>query len=434
MESTTPEIVSAARSEKQGKGIALKRKLDKSFMLLRTIDLTHKLGRADGTTQHVDTEFDQGAGTGGGGGGNSDNPSPANDNKPHTTSNGGGNVIQNANIHLLFWGNVWNSSTTTPNVAAVVNAVDDLVNGTFFNELSQYGVRGAQVADANIIGPDPGTDFTSQCPGIVLALINEGLYPAITNAAGYNELFAFILPPGVGGVTPNSGWAGDHTFATTSAGKNVYYLWVNNDENLSDITAGLSHEIAESCTDPDGNEIQINPRNSSNWNEISDICENQYGTVNSVTVQKYWSDSSNACVIPTKPNSPVPTGASRAVSISAKFTINTNVNTSSPQSTWFEFSRTAILDNNGTSREVVLTTPGFDAFSANVVMSIAWHNDFSIGVSFTSAFFQGVNLRSTYANTFSLPAGWWENYEVWHAINNGADKCDITFTVTNNQG
>jgi hypothetical protein len=60
----------------------------------------------------------------------------------------------------------------------------------------------------------------------------------------------------------------------------------------------FSHELVEALTDPEGNGIQVNPTNPTNWNEICDVCATP-GIVNGVTVQSYWSQQDQACVIPT---------------------------------------------------------------------------------------------------------------------------------------
>jgi hypothetical protein len=59
----------------------------------------------------------------------------------------------------------------------------------------------------------------------------------------------------------------------------------------------FSHELVEALTDPEGNGIQVNPTNPTNWNEIGDVCATT-GLVNGVTVQWFWSQSDRACVIP----------------------------------------------------------------------------------------------------------------------------------------
>src|SRR5207302_7942397 len=62
------------------------------------------------------------------------------------------------------------------------------------------------------------------------------------------------------------------------------------------ISSIFSHELVEAITDPEGDAIQVNPRNSSSWNEIADICSST-ASLNGVTVQSYWSHQDQACII-----------------------------------------------------------------------------------------------------------------------------------------
>jgi hypothetical protein len=165
--------------------------------------------------------------------------------------------------------------------------------------------------------------------------------------------------------------------------------------------------------------------------ELADLCQGQYYAFNGVSAQKYWSKTANACVFPTAPNKPVPNGAERVSNINAQVKIAVGVNGHSPKSTSFGFTRSISLDNNQATGDVVITTPMLDSWSANVVMNFTWNSDFSLSVSFTSAFFQGVNSVTSYANSFKLEPGYVENFSVGHEYNSGADTCDITFSVTN---
>ncbi|MDQ1749685.1 MAG: hypothetical protein QOE71_741, partial [Pseudonocardiales bacterium] len=65
----------------------------------------------------------------------------------------------------------------------------------------------------------------------------------------------------------------------------------------ANISSVFSHELAEACSDPEGNGVQVNPTNNTNWNEIGDVCSST-GLLNGVTVQSYWSQRDQACVIP----------------------------------------------------------------------------------------------------------------------------------------
>jgi hypothetical protein len=108
-----------------------------------------------------------------------------------------------------------------------------------------------------------------------------------------------ILPANVGSNKP---LAGEHTYDTDYDFPfdydKAWFGWVTHNGKLDSLTPIFSHELVEACTDPEGDGIQVNPRNDSNWNEIGDVCCST-ARLNGVLVQSYWSDRDKACIIPT---------------------------------------------------------------------------------------------------------------------------------------
>ena len=156
---------------------------------------------------------DEGRGDGSG----NDNQSPANPGESTTPANGSGKVMQDANIHLMFWGAAWLLATNQPTAAEVVAALTSLVSGPYLGKLAQYGVKHAQIADANVVdfggqSAAPAGFTDTDATNLIEDLINEGLMPALTNATAYQELFALILPSGPAGA--GGGWTSPDT--TTS--------------------------------------------------------------------------------------------------------------------------------------------------------------------------------------------------------------------------
>src|SRR5262249_49568173 len=71
-----------------------------------------------------------------------------------------------------------------------------------------------------------------------------------------------------------------------------HYAWIGDADsgNLNTITDELSHEVVEAMTDPDGDGIQVLPRNNTDWNEIGDNEAAEYhALINGYIVQSYWS-------------------------------------------------------------------------------------------------------------------------------------------------
>src|SRR5579871_505396 len=51
---------------------------------------------------------------------------------------GGGRVLQHAQIVLIFWGNAWNQASTTPSRTDFTNALTGIVQGPWGTQLAQY--------------------------------------------------------------------------------------------------------------------------------------------------------------------------------------------------------------------------------------------------------------------------------------------------------
>jgi hypothetical protein len=106
------------------------------------------------------------------------------------------------------------------------------------------------------------------------------------------------LPPGVALQLPPP-TVGDH-----SSDGSIYYSFQLYGP-LNFVTRTFSHELVEAMSDPDGNAWQVNPTNSTNWNEICDVCGNSGTLVNGVFAAAYFSTTFQACVVP-QPDPPPP--------------------------------------------------------------------------------------------------------------------------------
>ena len=393
-------------------------------------------GEVSGTPERG--RIDRGRGLVGGGGpvrgAPSDSPTPANPGSETTPANGNGAVIAVANVHVLFWGDAWLSASTQPAMSDVTTALTALVSGPFLRDLKQYGVRHAQIADSYVVDlgltSAPPVNFTqADCVTLISLLISEGILPALTDAGAYQEVFA-LLPPPVPDAPNSWGFTGFHNYGTNAQGRKIFYLVVNSSGSITNgITVGMSHELVECCTDPDFNEIKFS---NSGENEICDVCEDQTGYVNGVEVQKYWSDSEKACVLPTQPSAVGPAGSDRVLNLSATITIKSG--SGNPKLETYDFSRVVTVNNNQKSAVAIVTTPGVNTLSANIVLDFAWNADFSVDVNFSSAFFLGLNSITGYSNSFSLQPGYTEFYTVGHEIDNNTDTCAINFSVNNQLG
>jgi hypothetical protein len=207
-------------------------------------------------------------------------------------------VLTNMDVYAIFWGNIWTNNSTNPSANNVYNALGDIVSGPYMANLAQY--RG--ITHANLIGgvivtsPDPPNPFTNDnVAGIIQNLYQNNQIPAPNSDS--NILYCVIMPPGINFSEPDV--IGEHSYFNDNNFRiRTHFAWVMNNGTLDFVTQIASHELVESCTDPEGNGIIGNPGTCSGggWCEIGDVCEGIFKTVNGVSVQKYYSQQNHQCI------------------------------------------------------------------------------------------------------------------------------------------
>ena len=214
-----------------------------------------------------------------------------------------GLLLTKVQVQLIFWGTKWGQAS--PSTGDVTKAVQNILSGSYMQGLSQYrGIGPGTLLGTTVVTPsNPPQPFSSDdVAHFVLNLIATGKVPK--PADGQQILYCVILPVGVSSNLPDVNgihsyiYNVSYSFPLDVDLDKVFYAWVMNDGTLDGITVIFSHELAEACSDPDGNGIQVLPLNPNSWHEIGDVCEGISGVVNGVSVQAYWSQSSGACVIP----------------------------------------------------------------------------------------------------------------------------------------
>ena len=215
-----------------------------------------------------------------------------------------GMILTNVQVQLIFWGSAW-ANNTSPSASTVFNAVQTILSGPYISKLAQYHriVKGTMLGKPVIDPsnpPDPfSTDDVAQC---ILHLIAAGKVSKPEDEQ--HILYCVFLPVGVNFNQP--GINGEHSYIYHISYNfpldvdldKMLFAWVMNDGMLDSITTISSHELVESCTDPDGSGIQVTPLDSNSWREIGDVYEGISDTLNGVNVQAYWSQSDGNCVIP----------------------------------------------------------------------------------------------------------------------------------------
>jgi hypothetical protein len=236
---------------------------------------------------------------------------------PSTTTStdlGGPKLSQSTRVNLIFWGGAWNSNPQpNPSAQTIVNDAASILAGPYLSSLSQYNVFGITSEFGGIgnraflltSSNPPATFNTGTIANFIVGLIDNGTLDE-PDEEPHPTLNCVFMPPGVNYVPPPGTVPlnGAHTYAIWNdtdlfdldTNQRSHFAWVRFGSRAL-ISSTFSHELVEALTDPEGNAVQVNPTNPTNWNEIGDVCATT-GAVNGVTVQSYWSQQDQACVIP----------------------------------------------------------------------------------------------------------------------------------------
>jgi len=231
----------------------------------------------------------------------------------------GGLVIKDPRVWLVYWGSAWIGGIS-PQADEITDAVSRILAGDYTSGLSQYrGIGSASMAGAITVSDSgPPNPFTNMdIASVIHHCLENGLIPEPDDDP--SALFFVFLPPGVNSVQENV--IGEHSYFTyfdlTDLAlapdidmSNVHYGWVSNDGSIDYITTVFSHELVETCTDPNGDGIQgvSGVCTQDGWCEIGDVC-NSSEVLDGVRVQSYWSQQDRACIVPgvaAAPDSPAP--------------------------------------------------------------------------------------------------------------------------------
>jgi hypothetical protein len=213
------------------------------------------------------------------------------------TNDGGGRVLLNARVNLIYWGKTWSDGQTTPSHSDFTSAFSAIVTGPWGVKLQQY--RGASVGSIEAVdvndSSDPPASFTD---ADIWTMIDSRITAnkVTTPSNSIDRIYCVVLPTGhSSGDTP---FVGQHQVHNRN-GVDVYWAWVTNDGTLTGGNSApkiFSHEIAEACTDPDlGSGITLT---SSEGDEIGDVCNSTFSVIHGTAQEAYWSAVDHACVLP----------------------------------------------------------------------------------------------------------------------------------------
>jgi hypothetical protein len=229
------------------------------------------------------------------------------------TTDGGGLVLTQVEVAAIFWGSYWSKTSPAPSPTSdtYYQAFTGLVTGPYLTGLRQYRGVGPGTMLGKFINdtaPDPVDGYTDSDVVNMLTtfLNNNSNVPA--PAAGHSRFYAVVTPPGINNSLSKD--FGQHQSFTYN-GVEAFYCWVDSKGGLTDPSSDgvintFSHELAETCTDPDNAGIHVDgtlPNGMPvNDDEIGDTCNNEFAIVEmnglKCNVQCYWSAADQACILP----------------------------------------------------------------------------------------------------------------------------------------
>jgi hypothetical protein len=225
---------------------------------------------------------------------------------PVTVTDGGGPVLTNVEVVVIFWGSYWTGTSPAPAVSAdtYYQIFTGLVTGPYLTGMGQYrGVGpGTMLGQFVNTASDPSNPYTDSDVQTMLTTYLQNNPSCPPPLAGHNRFYAIVTPPNIGN---SSGAEGEHLNFTFN-GVQAFFAWIS--DNGQGLTQGssngvvntFSHELAEACSDP--LLTSFTTSGGDGGDEIGDACNNEFAIVQingvSCNVQCYWSAADNACIIP----------------------------------------------------------------------------------------------------------------------------------------
>ena len=226
------------------------------------------------------------------------------------THDEGGLVLTNVEVIAVFWGKYWSGTTPAPSPApdTYYQAFTGIVTGPYMTGLRQYRGVGPGTMLGKFINDssDPKNGYGDSDVVDMLTKFLDANPSVPRPDSGHQRFYAVVTPPGL-----NDNEALGKHVNFTYKGVKAYYCWINSIGGLTDTSSDgvvntFSHELAEACTDPDGNSVLVDGKKSDGSSisndEIGDTCNNEFAIVEMngvhVNVQCYWSEADQACILP----------------------------------------------------------------------------------------------------------------------------------------
>jgi hypothetical protein len=220
----------------------------------------------------------------------------------------GGPVLGSVHVKPIFWGTAWFQPWLHPGPSAgdVLWAMKSIFMGPFMSGLSQYrGIgKGSVLGEIFVsMSEDPPNPFSQTDLENMLRSLTTLPDGRLLNPSLDNQLLCCVFTP-PGWTSADAEAAGFHA-ALALSGSHVPYAWVSSDGTLDFVSSVYSHELAESCTDPNLSTFydDTGACGETGACEISDYCYGSgvgrgWSKIGGVLLQGYWSTRDARCILP----------------------------------------------------------------------------------------------------------------------------------------
>jgi hypothetical protein len=289
---------------------------------------------------------------------------PSNSPFPNVTYNGGPTVAH-ASYWMVYWGPYWTSGLGLAQRNYFNSYVENVApSAGFTGQFAEYQEPGNPILTAGFAGEksiatSPGSSIDDST---IRAQINSWILSGVLPVPDANTVFVMMMPAGTD-VTANGqsgcgAFLGYHDDFPASAGNFGYFRYImlpyqncgadlgaDGAVTVNGMTDTLSHEMAETETDPDYDYLTAAWIDKNTGNEMADICADTSATYGYLTFwfQKIWSDAAGTCIgasgsqsihltistmAPVVPGSTEPSGAASILpNYPVMFTVSTDSST-----------------------------------------------------------------------------------------------------------
>lgn len=212
----------------------------------------------------------------------------------------GGQIIDSADVQLIFWGNEW-STLTSPSAGAIANGMNAMLASSYFDNMRQYGLTSLHMRGPIQVLSDPPSNFQFEDIGnMVWGLIDQGTFPEPDEPGG--KILYLVVTP----YSANTGISGTPRGAHAAPGDYDFpggwtYAWVAwaGYGSVDFVTKVLSHEMVEAISDPEPfASAWLMNRTINGGQEIADACTQIVDRIDGVDVTAYFSQVDHLCAIP----------------------------------------------------------------------------------------------------------------------------------------